>query len=234
MSNSFGKAFKITTWGESHGDAVGVVIDGCPPGLPITLEDIQKELDRRKPGQSEISTQRKEGDKAEILSGVFEGVSLGTPISISVWNSDARGKDYEHMKSVSRPSHADYTYQAKYGVRNWKGGGRASARETIGRVAAGAIAKKFLLEEYGTEIFAFVKRISDIESNVNHKNITAEAIESNIARCPDKDAATAMIEAVKTARKNGDSLGGVVEAFATNVPVGIGEPVFDKLDAELA
>ena len=227
MSNSFGKAFKITTWGESHGDAVGVVIDGCPPGLPITLEDIQKELDRRKPGQSEISTQRKEGDKAEILSGVFEGVSLGTPISISVWNSDARGKDYEHMKSVYRPSHADYTYQAKYGVRNWKGGGRASARETIGRVAAGAIAKKFLFKEYGTEIFAFVKRISDIESNVNHKDVTAETIESNIARCPDKDAAAAMIEAVKTARKNGDSLGGVVEAFATNVPVGIGEPVFD-------
>ncbi|MDC0035495.1 chorismate synthase [Chloroflexi bacterium] len=234
MSNTFGKAFKITTWGESHGDAVGVVIDGCPPGLPINLEDIQKELDRRKPGQSEISTQRKEGDKAEILSGVFEGVSLGTPISISVWNGDARGKDYEHMKSVYRPSHADYTYQAKYGVRNWKGGGRASARETIGRVAAGAIAKKFLRKEYGTEIFAFVKRISDIESNVNHKNITAEAIESNIARCPDKDAALSMIEAVKTARKNGDSLGGVVEAFATNVPVGIGEPVFDKLDAELA
>ena len=234
MSNSFGKAFKITTWGESHGDAVGVVIDGCPPGLPITLEDIQKELDRRKPGQSEISTQRKEGDKAEILSGVFEGVSLGTPISISVWNSDARGKDYEHMKSVYRPSHADYTYQAKYGVRNWKGGGRASARETIGRVAAGAIAKKFLFKEYGTEIFAFVKRISDIESNVNHKDVTAETIESNIARCPDKDAAAAMIEAVKTARKNGDSLGVVVEAFATNVPVGIGEPVFDKLDAELA
>ena len=234
MSNTFGKAFKITTWGESHGDAVGVVIDGCPPGLPITLEDIQRELDRRKPGQSEISTQRKEGDKAEILSGVFEGVSLGTPISIAVWNTDARGKDYEHMKSVYRPSHADYTYQAKYGVRNWKGGGRASARETIGRVAAGAIAKKFLREEYGTEILAFVKRISDIESNISHAEITAEAIESNMVRCPDKDSAAAMIEAVKTARKNGDSLGGVVEAFTTNVPLGLGEPVFDKLDAELA
>ena len=234
MSNSFGKAFKITTWGESHGDAVGVVIDGCPPGLPINLEDIQKELDRRRPGQSEISTQRKEGDKAEILSGVFEGLSLGTPISISVWNTDAKGKDYEHMKSVYRPSHADYTYQAKYGIRNWKGGGRASARETIGRVAAGAIAKKFLLAEYGTEIVAFVKRISDIESNIGHEEITLEGIESNMARCPDQNAAVAMIEAVKTARKNGDSLGGVVEAFATNVPVGIGEPVFDKLDADLA
>ena len=234
MSNSFGKAFRITTWGESHGDAVGVVIDGCPPGLPINLEDIQKELDRRRPGQSEISTQRKEGDKAEILSGVFEGLSLGTPISISVWNTDAKGKDYEHMKSVYRPSHADYTYQAKYGIRNWKGGGRASARETIGRVAAGAIAKKFLLAEYGTEIVAFVKRISDIESNIGHEEITSEGIESNMARCPDQDAAVAMIEAVKTARKNGDSLGGVVEAFATNVPVGIGEPVFDKLDADLA
>ena len=234
MSNSFGKAFRITTWGESHGDAVGVVIDGCPPGLPISLEDIQKELDRRRPGQSEISTQRKEGDKAEILSGVFEGLSLGTPISIAVWNTDAKGKDYEHMKSVYRPSHADYTYQAKYGIRNWKGGGRASARETIGRVAAGAIAKKFLFAEYGTEIVAFVKRISDIESNIGHEEITLERIESNMARCPDQDAAVAMIEAVKTARKNGDSLGGIVEAFATNVPVGIGEPVFDKLDADLA
>ena len=234
MGNTFGKAFRITTWGESHGDAVGVVIDGCPPGIPVSIEEIQLELNRRRPEQSDISTQRKESDRAEILSGIFEGKTLGTPISISVWNTDARGKDYEHMRSVYRPSHADYTYDAKYGVRNWKGGGRASARETIGRVAAGAIAKKFLRKEYGTEIFAFVRRISDIQSNISHEEITAEAIESNMARCPDINVATVMIEAVKTARKNGDSLGGVVEAFATNVPVGIGEPVFDKLDAELA
>lgn len=234
MGNTFGKAFRITTWGESHGDAVGVVIDGCPPGLSISIDEIQSDLDRRKPGQSEISTQRKESDRAEILSGVFEGKTLGTPISIAVWNTDARGKDYEHMRSVYRPSHADYTYDAKYGLRNWKGGGRASARETIGRVAAGAIAKKFLQQEYRTEIFAYVKRISDIESSLQHEDITKEAIESNMARCPDQDAATAMIEAVKVARKNGDSLGGVVEAYATNVPTGIGEPVFDKLDAELA
>jgi chorismate synthase len=234
MSNSFGNAFKITTWGESHGDAVGVVIDGCPPGIPITLEEIQNDLDRRRPGQSEISTQRKEGDKAEILSGVFEGLTLGTPISISVWNSDAKSKDYEHMKSVYRPSHADFTYQAKYGIRNWKGGGRASARETIGRVAAGVIAKKFLKIAYGTEIFAFVRRISDIDTRINHANVDHGSIEANIVRCPDQKAADAMIQAVKQARKNGNSLGGTVEAFTRNAPVGLGEPVFDKLDADLA
>ena len=182
MSNSFGNAFKITTWGESHGDAIGVVIDGCPPGIPINLEEIQNDLDRRKPGQSEISTQRKEGDKAEILSGVFDGLTLGTPISISVWNTDAKSKDYEHMKSVYRPSHADFTYQAKYGIRNWKGGGRASARETIGRVAAGSVAKKFLKIEYGTEILAFVKRIADIDSSIKHADIDHQSIESNIVR----------------------------------------------------
>ena len=234
MGNTFGRAFRVTTWGESHGDAVGATIDGCPPGMELDLSIIQDELDRRKPGQSEISTQRKEGDRAEILSGIFEGVTLGTPISISVWNSDARSKDYEEMKLLYRPSHADYTYQAKYGLRNWKGGGRSSARETIGRVASGAIAKHFLNLEYGTQILAYVKRVSDIESKADINSISVAEIEANIVRCPDRDSAELMIEAIKSARKNGDSLGGVVECIVRNPPIGLGEPVFDKLDADLA
>lgn len=234
MGNTFGTSFSVTTWGESHGDAVGVTVDGCPPGLAIDLDLIQGELDRRRPGQSEISTQRKEGDKAEILSGVFDGLTLGTPISIAVWNSDARSKDYEEMKSLYRPSHADYTYQAKYGIRNWKGGGRSSARETIGRVAAGAIAKHFLSTEYGSEIIGYVKRVNDIECSVDLTDVTANNIESNMVRCPDKNIANMMIDAIKEARKNGDSLGGVVECIVKNTPVGLGEPVFDKLDADLA
>jgi chorismate synthase len=234
MGNTFGKAFRITTWGESHGDGVGVIIDGCPPGIPISIDEIQSELDRRKPGQSEISTQRKEKDRAELLSGVFEGLTLGTPISIAVWNTDARGKDYEHMKTIYRPSHADYTYQKKYGIRNWKGGGRASARETIGRVAAGAIAKKFLKITYNTKILAYVKRINDISADINTPLLSTELIESNIVRCPDPIAAVKMITSVKEARKNGDSLGGIVEAIAFDTPIGLGEPVFDKLEADLA
>ena len=157
MANTFGQLFRTTTWGESHGDAIGVIVDGCPPQMKLDVQDIQKELDRRRPGQSEISTQRKEGDQAEILSGIFEGKTLGTPIMIGVWNRDAKSKDYDHMKDKYRPSHADYSYDAKYGIRNWKGGGRASARETIGRVASGAIAKKFLFQEFGLEIVAYVK-----------------------------------------------------------------------------
>ena len=234
MGNIFGQSFKITTWGESHGDAVGVIIDGCPPGLEISIEEIQNELDRRKPGQSEISTQRKEGDRAEITSGVFEGQTLGTPISIIVWNTDAKGKDYEHMKDVFRPSHADYSYQAKYGIRNWKGGGRASARETIGRVAAGAIAQKLLKQMFNTDIRAYVSRIHNISSEEITHEITTEEIESNIVRCPDPIAADRMIDAIKSARKNGDSLGGIVNAVIYRAPVGLGEPVFDKLEADLA
>ncbi|MFL2803585.1 MAG: chorismate synthase [Dehalococcoidia bacterium] len=234
MGNIFGQAFKITTWGESHGDAVGVVIDGCPPGLKISIEEIQNELNRRKPGQSEISTQRKEGDHAEITSGVFEGQTLGTPISIIVWNTDAKGKDYEHMKDVFRPSHADYTYQAKYGIRNWKGGGRASARETIGRVAAGAVAKKLLKQMFNTDIRAYVSRIHNISSEKVTHELTSEEIESNIVRCPDPIAADQMIEEIKSARKNGDSLGGIVNSIIYRAPVGLGEPVFDKLEADLA
>ena len=234
MANTFGHLFRITTWGESHGDAIGVAIDGCPPRLPLDIEDIQKELDRRRPGQSEISTQRREGDRAEILSGVFEGETLGTPILIGVWNSDARSKDYDHMRRVYRPSHADYSYDAKYGIRNWKGGGRASARETIGRVAAGAIAKKILRREFGVEIVGYVKQVWQLHADVDPSTVTQDDVESNIARCPDQDMAVQMIERIKEARKDGDSLGGVVECVARGVPVGLGEPVFDKLEADLA
>ena len=234
MGNTFGHLFRVTTWGESHGDAIGVVVDGCPPRLELSVEDIQKELDRRRPGQSEISTQRREGDKAEILSGVFDGLTLGTPIMISVWNEDARGRDYEHMRTKYRPSHADYTYDSKYGIRNWKGGGRASARETIGRVAAGAIAKKILAQEFGVEIVGYVKQVWKLKAEVDPDTVSAADVESNVVRCPDQDVAVQMIERIKQARKDGDSLGGVVEAVARNVPVGLGEPVFDKLEADLA
>ena len=233
MANTFGKMFSITTWGESHGDAVGVVVDGCPPLIEIDITDIQKELERRRPGQSRITTQRRESDEAQILSGVFEGKSLGTPIMIGVWNTDQRSKDYEHMRTKFRPSHADYTYQAKYGIRNWKGGGRASARETIGRVAAGAIAKKILAQEFGVEIVGYVKQVSDMVGDVDPESVTMADVESTIVRCPDPDIAEIMIERIDEARKAGDTLGGVVEAVARNVPPGLGEPVFDKLEAEL-
>lgn len=234
MANTFGRAFRVTTWGESHGDAVGVVVDGCPPRLPIEIGEIQSELDRRRPGQSSITTQRREPDTAQILSGVFEGLTLGTPILIGVWNQDARGKDYDYMRRLFRPSHADYTYQAKYGIRNWKGGGRASARETIGRVAAGAVAKKLLSLEYGVQIVGYVKQIWQIATEIDTDSVTRENVEANIARCPDGDAAARMIARIDQARKSGDSLGGVVEVVARNVPAGLGEPVFDKLDADLA
>ena len=233
MGNTFGKMFRITTWGESHGDAVGVVVDGCPPLIEIDIADIQRELARRRPGQSRITTQRRESDEAQILSGVFEGKTLGTPISIGVWNADQRSKDYEHMRTKFRPSHADYTYQVKYGIRNWKGGGRASARETIGRVAAGAIAKKILAQEFGVEIVGYVKQVSDMVAEVDPETVAMADVESTIVRCPDPDIAERMIERIDEARKAGDTLGGVVEAVARNVPPGLGEPVFDKLEAEL-
>ena len=234
MGNTFGHSFRITTWGESHGAAVGVVVDGCPPRLEISVDEIQRELDRRRPGQSEIASQRKEGDRAEILSGVFDGMTLGTSILIGVWNEDARGKDYEHMRDLFRPSHADYTYQAKYGIRNWMGGGRASARETVGRVAAGAIAKKLLAREFGVEIVGYVKQVSELAAEVDADTVSPEDVESNDVRCPDQDMAVRMKERIKEARKDGDSLGGVVEAVARNVPPGLGDPVFDKLDGDLA
>ncbi len=233
MSNTFGHLFRITTWGESHGGGVGVVIDGCPPNLGISDQEIQMELDRRKPGQSRITTQRQESDKVEIQSGVFEGKTLGTPISLMVWNKDARPQDYDEMKTKFRPSHADYSYQAKYGIRNWKGGGRASARETIGRVAAGAVARKILKASCGIEILAYVKSVRDLTAEVDTQAVSLEQIESNIVRCPDPKVAGEMIELIDWARKEGDSLGGIVEAVARNVPVGLGEPVFDKLEADL-
>tara|TARA_A100001037_G_scaffold304993_1_gene343608 strand:- start:327 stop:1406 length:1080 start_codon:yes stop_codon:yes gene_type:complete len=234
MGSTFGHLFRITTWGESHGGGVGVVVDGCPPNLDITEQEIQVELDRRKPGQSRITTQRKEEDQIQILSGVFEGKTLGTPISMMVWNKDARSADYEEMRVKYRPSHADYTYDAKYGIRNWKGGGRASARETIGRVAAGAVAQKILSQQSGVEIVAYVNRVQNLSFEVDPSSVTRDQVDANIVRCPDAGMAEQMIDLIDAARKDGDSLGGVVEVVARNVPAGLGEPVFDKLEADLA
>jgi len=233
MSNTLGKIFRITTWGESHGEGVGVVIDGCPAGIPLSISDIETELDRRRPGQSQITTQRREVDTPIIFSGVFQGVTLGTPIMIMVKNQDARGKDYRETEETFRPSHADYTYEAKYGVRDWKGGGRASARETVGRVAAGAIAHK-ILSMQNIEIVGYVKKVWDIVADVDSDHVTRADVETNEVRCPDVSVAKTMIERIKKARKDGDSLGGVVEVVARGVPPGLGEPVFDKLDAQLA
>lgn len=234
MGNSFGHLFRITTFGESHGGGVGVIIDGCPPRLEINAEEIQRELNRRRPGQSKITTPRKEADSCEILSGVFEGKSLGTPIAILVRNKDARSQDYREMAEKYRPSHADATYDAKYGIRNWQGGGRASARETIGRVAAGAIAKKILQVAANVEIIGYVKRIKDLEGVVDPDTVTMEQVESNIVRCPDPECADRMIALIEEVGRQGDSLGGVVECVARNVPAGLGMPVFDKLEADLA
>lgn len=233
MSNSLGRLLRITTWGESHGPAVGVVVDGCPPRLPVTAEDIQHELDRRRPGQSRITTQRQESDRVEILSGIQDGLTLGTPIAMLVRNTDARGKDYGEMAVKYRPSHADYTYDAKYGIRAVAGGGRASARETVGRVAGGVIARR-ILRQAGVEVLAWVAEVADIHADVDEMQVTSEQVDANIARCPDAAAAARMIERIDAARKAGDSLGGVVGAVARGVPPGLGEPVFDKLDADLA
>jgi chorismate synthase len=234
MSNSFGHLFRITTWGESHGGGVGVVVDGCPPKLALTEADIQPDLDRRRPGQSRIVTPRKESDTVQILSGTFEGRTLGTPISMWVKNEDARSEAYSEMATKFRPSHADYTYQAKYGIRNWQGGGRTSARETIGRVAAGAIAKKILRERYGVEVLAYVRQVQRIEAEVNPQTVKVKEIESNIVRCPDAAIAEKMIRLIEKVRKAGDSVGGIVEGVARGVPPGWGEPVFDRLEADLA
>ncbi len=234
MGNTFGHLFRVTTFGESHGGGVGVVIDGCPPRLEISAQEIQQELDRRRPGQSKITTPRKEEDKCEILSGVFEGKTLGTPIAILVKNKDTRSQDYDEMALKYRPSHADATYDAKYGIRNWQGGGRASARETVGRVAAGAIAKKILRQAAGVEIIGYVKRIKDLEAVVDFDRVTLEQVESNIVRCPDAECAQRMIELIEQTRQDGNSVGGVVECVARNVPKGLGDPVFDKLEADLA
>lgn len=234
MANSFGTIFRITTWGESHGGGVGVVVDGCPPRLALTEADIQPDLDRRRPGQSKIVTPRKESDKVEILSGTFEGKTLGTPISMWVRNEDMRPEAYSEMATKFRPSHADYTYVAKYGIRNWQGGGRTSARETIGRVAAGAIAKKILKERYGVEVLAYVKQVQNLIAEVDPNTVNSASIESNIVRCPDAVAAEKMIELIERVRTEGDSVGGIVGGVVRGAPTGWGEPVFDRLEADLA
>lgn len=209
--NTFGKLFQVTTFGESHGGAVGCIVDGCPPGLEITAEDIQKDLDRRRPGQSKITSPRQEEDKIEILSGIFEGKTTGTPIMMMVKNKDARSQDYEKLKDVFRPSHSDFTYEKKYGIRNWRGGGRASARETLARVAAGAIAKKFLNKKLGIEFIASIEEVAGVKIKSNEE----------------------MTKIIETAKKDGDSVGGVIKGVIKNVPIGLGEPVFDKLSADL-
>jgi chorismate synthase len=234
MGNTFGQLFRITTWGESHGGAIGVVIDGCPPRLKIDIEAIQFELDRRRPGQSHLTTPRQETDRVHLLSGIFEGQTLGTPISMLVWNENAKSGDYEKLKDVYRPSHADFTYQQKYGIRNWQGGGRASARETVGRVAAGAMAKQILREQCGTEILAYVKQVHTIVADVDSDTVTLDEIESSPVRCPNPPISQQMAERIDQARRERDSLGGVIESVSRNVPVGLGEPVFDKLKADLA
>ena len=236
MPNSFGHLFRITTWGESHGPGIGVVIDGCPPLLPITVEEIQAELDRRRPGQSDISTPRKEADVVEILSGVYEGKTTGTPIALLVRNTDQRSSAYSEMKQAFRPSHADFTYQAKFGLRDPNGGGRSSARETIARVAAGAFARKILALAYGIETRAYVSRVHDIAvpSGALSAFPTLAEVEATAVRCPHGPTAEAMIARIKDVRSHGDSVGGVIECRIRNVPAGLGEPVFDRLEADLA
>lgn len=232
--NTFGQIFRITTFGESHGGGVGVVIDGCPPGIHITKEEIQEELDRRKPGQSAITSPRREQDEIHLLSGVSDGVTTGTPIALIAYNKDARPEDYSELKKLYRPGHADYTYEKKYGFRDWRGSGRASARETLGRVAAGAIAKKYLNVTLGIEFLSYVEQVGDIRTDIDPLAVSRKEIESNIVRCPDQKIAEQMIHLIETVRDEGDSVGGVIRGVIKNVPVGLGEPVFDKLPADLA
>ena len=234
MGDIFGKLFQMTTFGESHGGGVGVVIDGCPAGLELDVSEIQAALDRRKPGQSHLTTQRKESDEAEILSGVFEGKTTGTALAILVRNADHRSKDYNEMAGLFRPSHADYTYHAKYGHRDWRGGGRSSARETIGRVAAGAVARKLLQSGFGITTQAWVSQVHQVKTDIAAQAVTLAAIEDNPVRCPDAKVAKEMIEVIESARKEGSSVGGVIRAVVNGCPAGLGEPVFDKLTADLA
>lgn len=230
--NIFGHTFRISTFGESHGEAIGVIIDGCPAGIPVDEEFVQTELSRRRPGQSRIVTQRKESDTARILSGVFEGYTTGTPISLVIFNADARSKDYSHIADKFRPSHADYTYHAKYGRRDYRGGGRSSARETAARVAAGAFAK-MLLEQIGVSVTAYVSQVGALEVPFSYQELDLSQVESNPVRCPDTEWAKKMEEHIVEVRKAGDTIGGVVSCVATGVPAGLGEPAFDKLHADL-
>ncbi len=235
MSSTFGTIFRISTWGESHGVGVGVVIDGCPPRVPLSVEDIQRELDRRRPGQSDIVTPRHEEDRVEILSGVLDGLTLGTPIALSVRNKDHRSSAYDEMQHTYRPSHADYCYDAKYGIRAWAGGGRASARETIARVAAGAVARavvRALCPEL--DVLAWVSRVHGISCPTPAGEVSREVVEGNIVRTADAATAEAMAEAIRAARSAGDSLGGIISCTVRHCPPGLGDPVFDKLEATLA
>src|SRR4051812_6675893 len=239
--NSFGQAFRITTAGESHGPGNVVIVDGCPPGLPLSVEDLRLDLARRRPGQSAIVTQRQESDEPEILAGVFEGRTTGTPIAILVRNEDQRSRDYNDIKDKYRPGHADYTYDAKYGFRDYRGGGRSSARETVARVAAGVVAKKVIAQAFGGTVIGYVKQVGTVIARVNEpEKVTLNEVETfpdgtpNIVRCPDVPRAHEMIELIESVRKDQDSIGGVSEIVANNVPAGLGEPVFDKLKADLA
>jgi len=234
VGSTFGHTFRLSTWGESHGAGIGVVVDGCPPRLPLTADDLQADLDRRRPGQSHLTTQRGEADRAEILSGVFEGRTTGAPIAVLVRNDDARPSAYDHLRDLYRPSHADWAYDAKYGHRDWRGGGRASARETIGRVAAGAIARQLLVEVAGIEVLAWVSRVHDLVAEVDPSEVSLEDVEAHPTRCPDPAAAAAMSTLIEDARRDGDSLGGIVTCVARGVPAGLGDPVFDRMEADLA
>ncbi len=232
MSSTYGKIFKISTFGESHGAAIGVTIEGCPSGLDFDLEFVQQELDRRKPGQSRITTQRKEADSVEVLSGVFENKTTGTPIALLIRNEDQRSKDYSHIAKQFRPSHADYTYQAKYGIRDYRGGGRSSARETAARVAAGAVAK-LLLNSIGIQISAYVSQVGKLKLEKTYQDLDLSQTDSNAVRCPDVEMAKKMFDYIDDIRKKGDSIGGIIDCVVMGAPVGLGEPVFDKLHAEL-
>ncbi len=232
MGNTFGKIFRLTTFGESHGKAIGGIIDGCPAGLELDFENIQKQLDRRKPGQSKITTQRKESDTVEFLSGIFEGKTTGTPIGFVIKNEDQKSKDYSYLKDTFRPSHADFTYQAKYGIRDYRGGGRSSARETACRVVAGAIAQQLLIM-VGVHVKAYVSVVGSVKMNKCHNELDLSKVDTNIVRCPDAEIAERMIAEIEQIRKEGDTIGGEITALATGVPAGWGEPVFDKLHAEI-
>lgn len=231
--NTFGQIFRVSTFGESHGECVGALIDGCPAGLEIYPEDIQVDLDRRRPGQSEINSPRDEKDKIHIMSGISDGITTGAPILLMVFNEDMKPQDYSKLKDVYRPGHADFTYEMKYGIRNFEGGGRSSARETLARVAAGTIAKKYLKEKAGIEFLSYVEQVGDIKAEIDFHSVTVAQIEENIIRCPDQKVAAKMIDLIKKVKEEGDSLGGIVRGVVKNVPVGLGEPVFDKLHADL-
>lgn len=232
MGSSFGKLFKITTFGESHGKGIGAILEGCPAGLKINQEEVQAELDRRRPGQSKITTQRQEADQVEFLSGIFDEVATGTPIGMVIYNEDQRSKDYSHIADKFRPSHADYTYQVKYGHRDYRGGGRSSARETAARVAAGAIAKQFL-RTLGIQCFAYVSQVGNLRLEKDHTALDLSQTDSNIVRCPDSETADRMVSLIDEVRKSRDTVGGIVTGVIKGVPAGLGEPVFDKLHAEL-